>query len=575
MLQQALNVTGHLTCHMTEPIDLLRAAPFELNDADLDWVRACKASLSGPRRLAQLFNVMLNPDDAEQREALCRLQPGAITQFTLAGLEASVRAARDVQAAAEIPVLVSGDVEGGTICLDGATPMPNQLAMAALPDAELYRQALTVMMGEARSIGIDWTFSPVIDVNADFRSAIVGTRSFGSDPARIGRLGAMHVDVVQAMGMAATVKHWPGEGFDARDQHLVTTVNPLTMERWHEVFGVLYRDAIRAGVKTIMSGHIAWPAYAHSRGVQGLEAYRPASISKLLNLDLLRGELGFNGLITSDATEMGGLSGWSSRAEHLPELIENGCDMILFSADLEADVAMLEKALADGRLSETRVDAALTRVLGLKASLGLHRRGVPSAADGGALRSPLRTPQSQDISERVAAACISLVKDVQQVLPISAQRQRRITLISATADAELTPWSPLKIRLGDLLTSRGFEVREYRPEAPPSADNTDLVLYVLAHESLMSSGVIFFDWRKLQGPMWSAMRRAWHEVPHVLISMGHPYYLNEAPRMPCVINAYTAIEPVQEALVRKLLGEEPFEGLHPVDAFCGHEDARY
>lgn len=560
---------------MTDPIDHLRAAPFHLDDAGLAWVRASKAALQGPRRLAQLFNVMLDPADPAQREALCRLQPGAITQFTLGGLEPAVQAARHVQAAAEVPVLVSGDVEGGTICLDGATPMPNQLAMAALPDAESYRQALAVMMGEARTIGIDWTFSPVIDINADFRSAIVGTRSFGSDPARVGRLGALHVDVVQAMGMAATVKHWPGEGFDPRDQHLVTTVNPLSMARWHEVFGVLYRNAIHAGVKTIMAGHIALPAYARSRGVQGVEAYRPASISKLLNLDLLRGELGFNGLITSDATEMGGLSGWSPRAEHLPEVIENGCDMILFSADLEGDIALLEAALADGRLSAARVDAALTRVLGLKAALGLHRRAPVSAPEIGELRSRLRTPASLAISERVSAACITRVKDVQQVLPLSPQRHRRITLITGTADPELAPWSPLKIVIGELLASRGFEVRHYRPEEPPSTANADLVLYVLAHESLMSAGVIFFDWRRLQGPMWHAMRRSWHEVPHVLVSMGHPYYLNEAPRMPCVINAYTAIESIQQALVRKLLGEEPFEGQHPVDAFCGHEDARY
>jgi beta-N-acetylhexosaminidase len=91
----------------------------------------------------------------------------------------------------------------------------------------------------------------------------------------------------------------------------------------------------------------------------------------------------------------------------------------------------------------------------------------------------------------------------------------------------------------------------------------------------MTAGAIHFDWRRLHGPIWHAMRRYWHEMPTALISMGHPYYLNESPRMPCVINAYTAIQPVQEALVRKLLGEEPFVGAQPVDAFCGHEDARY
>jgi beta-N-acetylhexosaminidase len=560
---------------MANSIEILQALPFGLSDEDIAWVHAQKARLNGSRRLAQLFNVMLRPEDEKQRAVLCTLQPGAITQFTLGGLEPSVAAARSIHDAADIPVLVSGDVEGGTICLDGATPMPNQLAMAALPDAEQYRRALAVMMDEARTIGIDWTFSPVIDVNADFRSAIVGTRSFGSSADTVGQLGALHVDVVQSLGMAATVKHWPGEGFDARDQHLLTTVNPLPLEQWHSVFGALYGNAIRAGVKTVMSGHIALPSFARSMGIEGIEAYRPASISKLLNVDLLRGTLAFNGVIVSDATEMAGLTSWSPRAQHLPEIIENGCDMILFSADLESDIALLEQAIRDGRLTEERIDAALTRVLGLKASLGLHRRAKTSLAAVGELRGRLRTPASLDTSRSVASACITLVKDVQNILPISPERQRRITLITATADAELTPFAPLKLDVTSLLEERGFVVQPYRQDDPPSRANTDLVLYVLAHESLMSAGVIFFDWRRLHGPVWHAMRRTWHEVPHVLVSMGHPYYLNEAPRMPCVINAYTAIEPIQQAVVRKLLGEEPFVGQHPVDAFCGHEDARY
>jgi beta-N-acetylhexosaminidase len=560
---------------MANSTEILRAAPFGLNDADIAWVEDCKATLKGSRRFAQLFNVMLRADDEQQREALHRLQPGAITQFTLGGLEPSVAAARRLQQAAEIPLLVSGDVEGGTICLDGATPMPNQLAMAALSDVEQYRRALTVMMNEARAIGIDWTFSPVIDVNADFRSAIVATRSFGSSADKVAQMGALHIGVVQSSGMAATIKHWPGEGFDARDQHLLTTINPLQVERWHEVVGALYDNAIKSGVKVVMSGHIAFPAFARSHGIEGIEAYRPASISKLLNVELLRGTLGFNGLIISDATEMAGLTSWSPRAQHLPEVIENGCDMILFSADLDSDIALLEQAVADGRLSETRVDAALTRVLGLKASLGLHRRARATFGDVGELRGRLRTPENREVSRSVASDCITLIKDVRNVLPINPARHRRITLITDTADAELTPFPPPSLRIAQLLQDRGFEVQPYRQDAPPSRENTDLVLYALAHESLMTTGVIFFDWRRLHGPIWHAMRRTWHELPHVLVSMGHPYYLNEAPRMPCVINAYTAIEPIQDAVVRKLLGEEPFKGQHPVDAFCGHEDARY
>ena len=559
---------------MPQHFDLLRRQPFNLADDDIAWVKAQLGQLEGTARLAQLFNVMLAPDDHRSMEQLHRLQPGAITQFTSGGLEVALKAARDVQRAARIPVLISGDVEGGTIALDGTTPMPNQLGMAALPDAGDYRRALTVMAEEARAVGIDWSFSPVIDLNAEFRSTIVGTRSFGSKPEIVARLGTIHVKVVQAAGLAATAKHWPGEGFDARDQHVVTTVNPLSLDRWQETFGALYRNAIGGGIKTIMAGHIAWPSYALANGVTGLEAYRPASISKLLNIGLLRGELGFNGLITSDATQMGGLSGWSPRATHLPEIIENGCDMILFAEDLEADIAILQSAIEQGRLSQQRIDEALVRVLGLKASLGLHKRTIPSD-DIDQVRRRLKTERNLAISRQVSGDSITLVKDVQQLLPIHPAKYRRITLVTQSADPDLTPFPPLEIRLAALLQSRGFEVRAYDANDPPSPGNTDLLMYALSHESLMTAGSIHFDWRRLHGPMWHAMRRYWHELPTILVSMGHPYYLNEAPRMPCVINAYTAVEPVQEALVRKLIGEEPFVGTHPVDAFCGHPDARF
>ena len=213
-------------------------------------------------------------------------------------------------------------------------------------------------------------------------------------------------------------------------------------------------------------------------------------------------------------------------------------------------------------------------MLGLKAALGLHRRAAPDGAVS-AIRSKLRTASSLDISRQVASASITLVKDVQSLLPIHPVKHRRITLLIQTADPALTPFAPLEITIGALLEARGFTVRAYDQDDPPTPQNADLLLYVLAHESLMTAGAIHFDWRRLHGPIWHAMRRYWHELPTALISMGHPYYLNEAPRMPCVVNAYTAIQPVQEALVRKLLGEESFVGTHPVDAFCGHVDARF
>src|SRR5690606_8228017 len=200
------------------------------------------------------------------------------------------------------------------------------------------------------------------------------TRSYGSDVDRIERHAVAHVRGLQQNGIAATAKHWPGEGYDDRDQHLVTTTNPLSMDEWMATFGRLYKKMIAEGVVSVMSAHIALPAYIRSKMPDaGLEAFRPASVSKLLNLDLLRGELGFNGIIVSDATPMGGLSAWGHHIDTMPDLIANGCDMILFSDAPEADMAVVKAAVESGRISAERLEESVLRILALKAYLKLFQ----------------------------------------------------------------------------------------------------------------------------------------------------------------------------------------------------------
>ena len=563
---------------LTDPAKLvleqLRLAPFRLGQSDIDWVQATLASLSPRQRLSQLFNVMLGPQSPDQFDRIVAAQPGGFTQIMFGGLEAGLARAQALAKGSVVPLLVSADVEGGAISLAGASPMNNQLGMAAMASPALYEEAVAVMAAQARLLGINWSFTPVVDINAEFRSAIVATRSFGANPDLIETLARAHVRAMQGQGIAATAKHWPGEGFDARDQHLVTTLNPLAMADWQASFGRLYKALIADGVMSIMSAHIALPAYAQAHGATGVEAFRPASISKLLNVDLLRQELGFNGLITSDATTMAGLASWGPRAQVVAEVIENGCDMVLFTRDLPADLQSLELALQDGRLSNTRVEQALVRVLGLKAALGLHRRG-PEEKTLLQIQAALASTAHETVSQKVAAASPTLVKDVQGLLPLSVQRHRRVVLVTEPQRTGFAFVAPAALIVGELLAKRGFEVAAYSADKPPAAGETDLVIYLLAQESLLTKSNIYLDWAALLGPLERAMTRSWHEIPTLLISFGHPYYLYDAPRMPCVVNAYSATVPVQRAVVRKLLGDEPFTGVSPVDAFCALPDARY
>lgn len=555
---------------------LLSAAPFGLDQEALAWVATTRARLSPPQKLRQLFNHGLHGDDLQAARDAGAWGLGAYTRFVGPDLDAAWHATRALLEAADVPPLISGDLEGGAIAMPFGTRLPNQLGLAATGDAPLAEQAVEVIAREARALGYNWSFTPVVDINAAFRSAIVTTRSYGSDRDTVLALARDHVAAFQRHGIAATAKHWPGEGFDDRDQHLVTTLNPLDQADWEHHFGRNYRQLIEGGVMAVMAGHIAWPAYARAQGVQGLEACRPASVSRLLNTVLLRQELGFNGLIVSDASGMGGLSAWAPRPQLVADLFNSGCDMMLFPSPFEADLAHLEQALDKGLVSWTRIDEALLRVLGLKAALGLHRKSIderlPPLPQARAL---VRSAPHLDIERRAASASITLVKDVQGLLPLSPVRHRRIVLVSDPDRSGFAFQSPPPLLLPELLTARGFEVRAFDPEHPPTAEDTDLVLYLLAQESLLTRSHIYLDWARLHGTFRTSMKRYWHELPCALVSLGHPYYLYDAPRMPCVVNAYCATPAVQQAVLRKLLGEEPFTATSPVDASCGLPDALY
>lgn len=569
---------------MTFPFDAplpddaaLSATPFHLDEAAIRWVRSTFSRLSEDDKLRQLICEASTSDDPAEAARLARHRLGGVTRFVGADLAAAWRATRTLVEAAEVPLLISGDLEGGGIGMPCATPVPNQLGLAAADSPELVEEVVGMMAREAGALGYNWAFGPVLDLNAQHRSAIVATRSYGGDAERVLRLGHAHVRALQRHGIAATLKHWPGEGFDERDQHLLTTLNPLDMASWEAGFGRLYRSLIGDGALSVMSAHIALPAWARRCGIQGLELYRPGSISKPVNLALLRGVLGFNGLIVSDATMMAGLGSWGPRAQVLPEIIENGCDMILFSFAIDADLALLRRAIDEGRLSPSRIDAAVIRVLALKAALGLHRKSIDERLPPlETVRRVVGAPANRALASRAARASVTLVKDVNGLLPLSVARHRRIVLVSDLERAGfVNQQKPADLELAALLRERGFEVRDHDPERPPTVDDTDLVIYVLAQESLFTQSRIFLDWRRVEGSAERAMQRYWHDLPCLLISFGQPYYLFDAPRMPCVVNAYSAIAAVQHAVVARLVGEESFMGVSPVDALCGLPDAAF
>lgn len=548
--------------------DHLTKAPFNLDPAAMAWVRETFGQMSPDDKLRHLFTLLSAGDDAEAIAMQQAFRPGGITRMRGSDAAREQAIIGGFNDAASVPLLVSADLEGSRMSLSSGEEWPNPLALAAIDDIEVTQKVSRMMAEEARAAGINWSFTPVLDINAAFRSPIVATRGFGSDPEVIARHAFTQMKVFQSHGIAAAVKHWAGEGYDDRDQHLVTTINPLSMDEWEATFGRLYRGAIEAGVLSVMSAHIALPAFVREQvgDEVGVEAFRPASISRLLNEELLRKRLGFNGLIVSDATGMAGLGAWSKRSEHLPEIIASGCDVILFSNDPEQDLRFLDAALADGRLSQERVDEAVLRQLGMKAALGLHVSAeLPQRTDRETARS---------YADAVARRAPTLVKDVQELLPLDPKSKRRVLVFSGGIVFPFLP-EPLPFVLPELLADKGFEVTLYEPGMEVSAEKFDLILYLFGDETLLTRGRIFLDWLGLTGHFATAMARHWHEIPTVMISFGYPYMLYDAPRVPTYINAYSTTETMQRAVADLLTGGAEWNRTNPVDPFCGLEDARY
>ncbi|AJQ96943.1 glycoside hydrolase family 3 protein [Gynuella sunshinyii] len=543
----------------------LKKAPFNLDDTALAWVRQQYDSMDLQQRLGQLFNLLVMDESDEQLAVIRHLQPGGITRSVGRELQPEINYMQELLAAFDCPPLVSADVEGGQMSFAFGSSIPNQLALAALNDTEVTGRCASIQARESRALGINWTFTPVVDLNRNFRSAIVGTRSYGSDQQTVIQMGRANIRGFQHNGMAATAKHWPGDGYDDRDQHLVTSVNPLIVEDWHQQFGTLYRSMIEEGVMSIMSAHIALPEYMKLHTDDPEQWWRPASINRLLNQQLLREELGFNGLIVSDASVMAGLSGWADRATIIAELIENGCDMVLFCREPVEDMAYLMAAVRRGDVSEQRIQEAVLRVLGMKAALGLHR--TPPKTDITVFA------QKADMSG-VYARCPTLVKDRTEFLPVSAERHPRVLVFSPGIQHVMLE-QPIPLQLPDQLREEGFEVTLFTPGMDVQTRDYDWVLYLLAEESSLLRSHIYIDWFRLHGGFMPAMTRYWVDIPTVMVSFGHPYFLYDAPRIPTYINAYCATAEMQVAVLSGLLGRESFNRFNPVDPFCGSEQGRY
>ncbi|HGF7508003.1 TPA: glycoside hydrolase family 3 protein, partial [Enterococcus faecium] len=354
----------------------LRKKPYHLDEDAISWIEETIDAMTLEEKIGQLF---VNMGSSRDKNYLSSM----VNQYHIGAVRYNPGTADEVydqnyilQTESKIPLLIAANTEAGGngACTDG-TEVGVEVKIGATNDAKYAYELGRVSGIEASAIGCNWSFAPIVDINRNWRNPIISSRSFGQSPDKVLELSLAYMKGIQESGILPAAKHFPGDGIDERDQHLSFSINSLSTEEWDNSFGKVYSGLIEAGLPSIMAGHIHMPAYSkHFNLDLKDEDLLPATLSKELITDLLRGKLGFNGLVVTDASHMLGMTGAMKRSELLPTSIAAGCDLFLFFNDPDEDFNYMMEGYYKGIISEERLRDALRRILGLKAKLGLHKK---------------------------------------------------------------------------------------------------------------------------------------------------------------------------------------------------------
>ena len=527
----------------------------ELEPEARQWVESTLKNLSLEELCGQICCVGGGSDDSTVdylAENWQRVPVGGI--FTWHGtLDDHRRRISRLQESARIPLLVSSDLESGPASIVDAPQFPDALAVSAAGNAEWAYAAGECAARFARACGINWAFAPVVDLNLNPDNPITNTRSWGDRPDRVIPLTAAFIRGLQEHHVAACAKHFPGDGVDDVDQHVTTSVNRLSLEEWKRLHGRVFAAMIGEGVATIMIGHIALPAWDGDKVVGGIP--RPATLSRRITTRLLREEMGFRGLITSDDMNMGGVAGCLGRPERTLAIFESGCDVLLL-AHVPDDFEILLEAVRSGRIEAGRLRASVRRILELKAALGLHRGASfapePDAADR------LRW---QEIAGKIACSAVHCVRNERGVLPLRGLRSgSRVLTVTMSLDESELPVVDEELR------RRGFQVDHLRNPA-----DFDFFRKTGRYDAVFINFAIKATWCSMTvrcvGPRNLMFMNAFYrEHPAaVFTSFGSPYHLRSLRNLHTYLNVYSDSVPSQKAAVAAWLGEiRSPEGTPPV-----------
>lgn len=563
--------------------ECLKNTPFFLRDSDIEWVEQTLGGMTIEAKIGQLFFLVGYTSDQDYLLHITSdLQVGGLMCRMLDKQEA-ISVVATLQQNSRVPMLIAANLEaGGNGIVKQGTKIASQMAVAATGDTKYAYELGRICALEAKSVGANYAFAPVVDIDYNFRNPITNTRTYGSNPETVLKMGKAYMKGCQEQDVCVSIKHFPGDGVDERDQHLLSSVNSLSCEEWDASYGKIYKTLIDEGAKTVMIGHIKQPAYSRKLKPE-LEDSQilPASLSEELLNGLLRKKLGFNGLIITDATTMVGMNAAMPRNKLVPYAIAAGCDMFLFTKNLEEDFKFMAEGVKSGRITSERLNDAVTRILALKASIKLHEKSNIPKSD--VADTVLGRDEFKRIAKEISDQSITLVKNVGHVLPIDKTKIKNVLLYDIESGENALGYgreSGLADKLKVILEKEGLKVTRFIPgerfegrqvKFEEITRQFDLMLYIANLATKSNQTTVRIEWMNPMGincPIYG------HTVPTIFISVENPYHLLDVPHIKTFINCYSCNDYTLELLVEKMFGRSEFKGKSPIDPFCSKWDTR-
>jgi beta-N-acetylhexosaminidase len=525
-------------------------------------VEGLLASLSVRDKIAQLVMPWIPATYAAFDDEAFRRTQGWVDSLHVGGLIVSVGSPFDMavklnrlQERSRLPILVASDLEAGTaIRLNGGTPFPPNMGVAATgSDTDAYEIGKVTAL-EGRAVGIHLAFAPVADVNNNPANPIINVRSFGEDPETVGRLVAAEIRGIQEHGMLAAAKHFPGHGDTGSDSHISLPVLKAGWPRLDSVELVPFRRAIAAGVTAIMSAHIALP------GIDGGQL-RPGTVVPSILTGILRDSLKFAGLVVTDALNMGGIAN-EYGAEASVRAFLAGSDLLLQPADPKAAIDAMAAAVTRKEIPLARLDRSVRRILELKRQLGLFaQRTAPLDS------IPLMVGKAgfKDEARDMASRSIVLVKDVNGTIHELKHSSAPITLVTYGDDDNRAVGNALASEL----RSQGFAVTVFKvwpASGPASYDSAaaaiqrnPTVVFAASDRPVASRGSI-----GLPDAMTSLISTTALSRPTILVSLGNPYLISELPEVGSYLIGWRSNSVTEQAVARALAGATAITGRLPI-----------